>query len=224
MKLLIIEDYEPLRESLKQGFEENGCAVDATGDGEEGLWLATTGQYEVIVLDLRLPGLDGLEILRRLRVAKNPVHILILTAKDSLDDRVAGLDLGADDYLVKPFEFSELLARVRALVRRSYGQKAPVMLIGDLEVDTTARTVRRAGRIIDLTAREFAIIEILARKRGRVVSREFIVEGVYDFSAELGSNVIDVYIGRLRRKLGKTGETDLIRTVRGFGYVMGEES
>jgi DNA-binding response OmpR family regulator len=223
MKLLLIEDYKPLRESMEQGLRENGYAVDAAGDGEEGLWYASTGEYEVVVLDLRLPGMDGLEILRRLRAQKNRVHVLIVTARDTIDDRVEGLDLGADDYLVKPFEFSELLARVRALVRRKYDQKEPVIRVADVEVDTSSRAVRRGGRPIDLTLREYAIIEILARKAGRVVSRESIQESVYDFAAELSSNVIDVYIGRLRRKLETGGGNKILHTKRGFGYMLGEE-
>ena len=223
MKILLIEDYAPLRESLQQGLRENGYAVDAAGDGEEGLWYASTGEYEVVVLDLRLPGMDGLEILRRLRAQKNTVHVLIVTAKDSVHDRVEGLDLGADDYLVKPFEFSELLARVRALVRRKYDQKEPVIRVADVEVDTSARAVRRSGRSVDLTVREYAIMEILARMAGKVVSRETIMEGVYDFAAELSSNVIDVYIGRLRRKLEMRGGEKILHTKRGFGYMLGEE-
>ncbi len=223
MKILLIEDYAPLRESLQQGLSENGYAVDAAGDGEEGLWYASTGEYEVVVLDLRLPGMNGLEILRRLRAQKNKVHVLIVTAKDSVHDRVEGLDLGADDYLVKPFEFSELLARVRALVRRKYDQKEPVIRVADVEVDTSARAVRRSGRPVYLTVREYAILEILARKSGRVVSRETIMEGVYDFAAELSSNVIDVYIGRLRRKLEIEGGNNILHTKRGFGYMLGEE-
>ena len=223
MKILLIEDYAPLRESLQQGLRENGYAVDAAGDGEEGLWYASTGEYEVVVLDLRLPGMDGLEILRRLRAQKNKVHVLIVTAKDSVHDRVEGLDLGADDYLVKPFEFSELLARVRALVRRKYDQKEPVIRVADVEVDTSARAVKRSGQPLDLTLREYTIMEILARKAGRFVSRETIQEGVYDFAAELSSNVVDVYIGRLRRKLEMRGGEKILHTKRGFGYMLGEE-
>ena len=223
MKILLIEDYTPLRESMEQGFRENGYAVDATGDGEEGLWYASTGEYEVVVLDLRLPGLDGLEVLRRLRAQKNRVHVLIVTARDSVHDRVEGLDLGADDYLVKPFEFNELLARIRALVRRKYDQKEPVIRVADVEIDTSARAVKRSGQPLDLTLREYTIMEILARKAGRFVSRETIQEGVYDFAAELSSNVVDVYIGRLRRKLEMRGGEKILHTKRGFGYMLGEE-
>jgi len=222
MKILIIEDYDPLRESLCQGLVENGFAVDAAGDGEEGYGFVVTGQYDVIVLDLRLPDMDGLEILRRLRRKGNPVHVLILTAKDTVQDRVTGLDLGADDYLVKPFEFTELLARIRALVRRKYESKTPLARIGNLEVDTVARKARRDGKDLHLTSREFAILELLILRAGRVVSRDEIRENVYDFAAETESNVIDVYIGRLRKKLEKEGGSPLLHTKRGFGYILGE--
>lgn len=223
MKILLIEDYTPLRESIRQGLAENGYAVDCTGDGEEGLWYASTGEYDVLILDLRLPGMEGLEILRRLRAQKNKVHVLIVTARDSIDDRVEGLDLGADDYLVKPFEFNELLARVRALVRRKYDQKEPVIRVADMEIDTSARVVRRSGRSVDLTVREYAIMELLARKAGKVVSRETILEGIYDFASELSSNVIDVYVGRLRKKLESGEGSKVLHTKRGFGYMLGEE-
>ena len=223
MKILLIEDYKPLRESIKKGLIENGYAVDSTGDGEEGLWYSSTAEYDVVVLDLRLPGMDGLEVLKRLRAQKNKVHVLIITARDSVDDRVKGLDLGADDYLVKPFEFSELLARVRALVRRKHDQKEPVIRVGDLEIDTSDREVKRGGKLLDLTLKEYAIMEILARKAGRVVSREMILEGVYDFDSDLSSNVIDVYIGRLRKKLETEQGNRILHTKRGFGYMLGKE-
>ena len=223
MKILLIEDYKPLRESIKKGLIENGYAVDSTSDGEEGLWYASTGEYDVVVLDLRLPGMDGLEVLKGLRAQKNKVHVLIITARDSVDDRVKGLDLGADDYLVKPFEFSELLARVRALVRRKHDQKEPVIRVGDLEIDTSGREVKRGGKLLDLTVKEYAIMEILARKAGRVVSREMILEGVYDFASDLSSNVIDVYIGRLRKKLEAEQGNRILHTKRGFGYMLGKE-
>lgn len=222
MKILLIEDYEPLRESVRKGLLENVFTVDATGDGEEGLWYASTGEYDAVILDLRLPGLDGLEVLRKLRRQGSRVHVLIMTAKDAVQDRVLGLDTGADDYLVKPFEFSELLARIRALVRRRYGQKAPVIRVCDIELDTSKRTVKRNGKTLDLTLREYAIMEFLARKAGRFVSREAIQEGIYDFAAELSSNVIDVYIGRIRRKLETEGRDKVLHTKRGFGYMLGD--
>jgi len=224
MKVLLVEDYEPVRTSVAQGLREAGFAVDATGDGEEGLWFAQTGEYDAIVLDLMLPGTDGLTILRRLRGDANPVPVLVLTARDTVRDRVRGLDLGADDYLVKPFAFDELLARVRALVRRKYEEASPVLRVGDLEIDPGRRTVCRASRPVDLTAREYAILEFLAHRAGRVVSRTDIWEHVYDFNAEPNSNVIDVYVARLRRRLEEGGRPRLIHTRRGQGYVLGEPS
>ncbi|MFO8013738.1 MAG: response regulator transcription factor [Phycisphaerae bacterium] len=222
MKVLLVEDYEPVRTSVAQGLREAGFAVDATGDGEEGLWFAETGEYDAIVLDLMLPGTDGLTILRRLRDDANAVPILVLTAKDTVRDRVRGLDLGANDYLVKPFAFDELLARIRALVRRKYEEASPVLRVGDLEIDPGQRTVCRAGRPVDLTAREYAILEFLAHRAGRVVSRTDIWEHVYDFNAEPNSNVIDVYVARLRRRLERGGRARLIHTRRGQGYVLEE--
>jgi len=222
MRVLVIEDYRPLRESVVQGLSEDGFAVDATGDGEEGLWYARSGEYDVILLDLMLPKLSGLAILRSLREGGNPAHVLILTAKDALEDRLRGLNLGADDYLVKPFSLEELLARVRALVRRKYETKSPVIRVAGLEIDTVARCVRRGGQPIELTAREYAIIEYLAHRAGQTVARATIWEHIYDFAAEPNSNVIDVYIGRLRKKLREGGHPDPIHTRRGLGYVLGE--
>jgi DNA-binding response OmpR family regulator len=222
MRVLLIEDYQPLRKSLSRGLREAGFAVDAAADGEEGLRFARSGDYDVIVLDLMLPKLDGLTVLRRLREAGNPVHVLILTARDALSDRVTGLDLGADDYLAKPFALGELLARVRALVRRRYAAKSAVIRVGDLEVDTSSRAVRRAGEKVDLTAREYALLELLVMRAGHVLTRDEIWEHVYDFAAEVNSNVIDVYIGYLRKKLERDGLPRLIHTRRGLGYVLGE--
>ena len=221
MRLLLVEDNAPLRKSVAKGLREAGFAVDATGDGEEGLWFARTGEYDVIVLDLMLPKLDGLEILKRLRDQGNPVHILILTAKDKVDDRVRGLDLGGDDYLVKPFAFGELLARVRALVRRKYESKSASIQVADLEIDTRARSVRKAGRVVQLTAREYSLLEFLALRAGQVVTRTEIWEHIYDFAAEPNSNVIDAYIAHLRKKLEQDGQPHLIHTRRGMGYMMG---
>ncbi|GAG45443.1 unnamed protein product, partial [marine sediment metagenome] len=219
---LLVEDYEPIRTSVAQGLREAGFAVDATGDGQEGLWYARSGDYDVVVLDLMLPKVDGLTILRRLREHENPANVLILTAKDALDDRVRGLDLGADDYLVKPFAFEELLARVRALVRRKYEARSPVITVADLEIDTGTRTVRRAGRTVELTAREYAILEFLALRVGQVVTRTAIWDHIYDFDAEPGSNVIDVTVGHLRKRLEQGKRPRLIHTRRGVGYVLGE--
>lgn len=222
MRVLVIEDYEPVRQSIVQGLSEAGFAVDATGDGTEGLWYAGSGDYDVILLDLMLPGTDGLTILQKLRTQGNPVHVLVLTAKDTLDDRLRGLNLGADDYLVKPFALAELLARVRALIRRNYAAKSPVIRIADLDVDTNTQRVARAGRSIELTAREYAVLEYLAHRRGEPVTRTALWEHVYDFEAEPNSNVIDVYVGQLRKKLEEGGLSRLIHTRRGVGYVLEE--
>jgi DNA-binding response OmpR family regulator len=224
VKILVVEDFQLLRESLAQGLREAGYAVDATGDGEEGLWYATTGDYDVIVLDLMLPGVDGLSILKKLRLKQSPAHVLVLTAKDTSEDRVRGLDSGADDYLVKPFVFAELLARVRALVRRKHQTKSPVLRTADLEIDTTRRLVRRAGQSIELSAREYAMLELLAARAGQVVTRDDIREHVYDFASSAESNVVDVFIGHLRRKIEREGLPRLIQTRRGHGYVLTENT
>ena len=221
MRVLIVEDDGPLREALRQGLEEAGFAVDASGDGEEGLWYARSNAHDVVVLDLMLPGIDGLVILSLLRREGSAVPILILTARDTVADRVKGLNLGADDYLVKPFAFAELLARVRAMVRRGYNNKDPVIRVADLEIDTAGHTVRRGDRAIDLSAREYALLEFLAARAGQVVSRTAIGEHMYDFNSDPESNVIDVYIGHLRRKIELPGRSKLIHTKRGQGYLLG---
>jgi two-component system OmpR family response regulator len=221
MRVLLVEDYAPLRNSLTQGLREAGFAVDAAADGEEGLWFARSNEYDTIVLDIMLPKLDGLTLLTRVRHAGNRAPVLLLTAKDTVDDRVTGLDLGADDYLVKPFAFQELLARVRALARRRYEKPDPVIRINDLELNTATRSVRRDGRAIDLTPREYALLELLAMRAGDVVSRSDIWEHLYEFRSDADSNVVDVYIGYLRKKLETPGKPRLIHTRRGQGYVLG---
>jgi DNA-binding response OmpR family regulator len=222
MRVLVVEDYPPLRTSVARGLREAGHAVDVAADGTEGLALATASDYDVVVLDLMLPGTDGLTVLRTLRARRAEARVLILTARDGLKDRVRGLDLGADDYLVKPFALEELLARVRALVRRRYGAASPVVRIAGLEIDTGGRVVLANGERVDLTAREYSILEVLALRAGRIVTREEISEHVYDWAADVASNVVDVYVGYLRRKLGAAGLPPLIRTHRGIGYSLGE--
>jgi DNA-binding response OmpR family regulator len=222
MRALVVEDYPPVRDAIVAGLTENGFAVDSAHDGEDGLWLAEQNPYDVIVLDIMLPKLDGLGILQKLRTAGSSVPVLVLTARDGVDDRVRGLDTGADDYLVKPFAFAELLARVRALVRRRY-ETPPIVRIADLEIDTTKRAVRRNGEPITLSAREYALLEYLAMRAGQVVSRTEIWEHVYDFHSDAHSNVVDVYIGYLRKKLDRDGAAKLIHTRRGQGYVLGIE-
>jgi DNA-binding response OmpR family regulator len=224
MRLLLVEDYPPLQKSVAKGLREAGFAVDVTGDGEEGLWYATTNDYDVVILDLMLPKVDGLTILRQLREKGRPVHVLILTAKDTVADRVRGLDQGADDYLVKPFAFEELLARVRALARRAYRAKNPSLEVGDLRIETPAQRVWRGRQEIQLTPREYALLEYLALRAGEVVSRTDIWEHVYEFNSEADSNVVDVYIGYLRKKLERPGKPPLIHTLRGRGYSLGTGS
>ena len=225
MRLLVVEDYEPLRESLVEGLSEAGYAVDATGDGREGLWYVGDGAYDVVVLDLMLPGVDGLSILRRMREEGKQGAVLILTSKGEVGDRVLGLDEGADDYLVKPFAFEELLARVNALVRRRYSVGSSRIEVGGLWVDLKGREAGWGEEKVELTAREFGILEVLALNRGRVVTRTEISEHLYGFDCEPESNAIDVHVGQLRRKLGGVGgevAVGLVRTRRGMGYVLEE--
>ena len=221
MRVLIVEDQERLRRWLQKGLKEADFVVDAAADGPEGLWYALGNRYDVIVLDLMLPGLDGLSILRRLREAGRDDQVLILTAKDTVPDRVQGLDLGADDYLVKPFAFEELLDRVRALVRRGYGKHSPAIEIGELRIDTAKRRVWLREQEIELRAMEYKLLEYLARRAGETVSRTEIWEHLYDFGSQTVSNVVDVYVGCLRRKLDRPGAKSLIQTRRGLGYVLG---
>jgi DNA-binding response OmpR family regulator len=222
MRVLVVEDYAPLQKALVRGLRDAGYAVDATGDGQEGASYARFTEYDVIVLDLMLPRRDGWSILDELRQRRNSAQVLILTAKDQVPDRVRGLDLGADDYLVKPFAFDELLARVAALVRRKYDCRMPVVRVADLEIDRNLRTVRRSGQTIDLSPRESSLLEFLAARPGRFVSRDEIRQHVYDFDSIPGSNVIDVYIRSLRRKVERPGLPCLIHTRRGHGYSLGE--
>jgi DNA-binding response OmpR family regulator len=221
MRVLVVEDFELLREAISQGLREAGFSVDSAADGNSGLWQAQSAKYDVIILDLMLPQLDGLTLLKQLRGEGCAAHVLILTAKDTTPDRITGLDSGADDYLVKPFDFAELLARVRALVRRQYNTKNPVLRIDDLEIDTAARAVRRSGHEVDLTPREYALLELLAARQGQVVTRAEIWEHVYDFNEDATSNVVDVFIGHLRRKIESPGRPRLIHTRRGHGYMIG---
>jgi DNA-binding response OmpR family regulator len=219
MRVLLVEDYEPLRKSIARGLREAGYIVEVAVDGEEALWHVRSGSHDVVVLDLMLPRVDGWSVLRRLRESGNAAHVLVLTARDALDDRVRGLNLGADDYMVKPFAFQELLARVRALVRRKYEAKSPRIRVADLEVDRESRSVQRAGEAVKLTAREFALLEFLVLRVGRVVTRTEIWDHLYE-SGEMDSNVVDVYVGYLRRKLEREGLPRLIHTRRGIGYVL----
>ena len=224
MKVLVVEDNEPLRRSISQRLRESGFAVDETGDGPEGLWLATENKYAVAILDLMLPGLDGIELLRKMRKQNEDSSVLIITARDQVGDRVAGLDAGADDYLVKPFALDELMARVRALTRRAHSVKNPILKVGDLEIDTRRRAASRGGEAIGLTAREYALLELLALRAGEVVSRAEIWEQLYDFNQDPESNVVDVFVAYLRRKIEREGKPKLIHTRRGMGYILEERA
>lgn len=220
MRLLLIEDSERLRRSLSEGLRRSGFAVDAAEDGGVGLAFAEVNAYDAIVLDLMLPKVDGLEVLRRLRQGGNAAQVLILSALDQAADRIRGLDLGADDYLIKPFAFEELVARLRALVRRRYGAKDPVLRFRHLEVDTAAKFVRIEGRAAALPPLEYALLEILLLRRGRVLSKCEIQERLYDAAAEIASNVIEVLVSSLRRKVQPPGTSQIIVTRRGQGYLI----
>ncbi len=220
MRVLVVEDSPRLQRTLGLALRKSGYAVDSATDGEEGLWLAESHDYDVIVLDVMLPKRDGFSVLAELRRKNRPAHVLLLTARDTVADRVAGLDSGADDYLVKPFALEELLARVAALCRRAYGTKQTRLIIGDLEIDTAARHATRAGRALDLTAREYLLLEYLARRRGQVVSRAEIEEHIYNEQVDPLSNVVDSAVSCLRKKLAAAAAAPLIHTRRGLGYVL----
>ncbi|MFN8160227.1 MAG: response regulator transcription factor [Solirubrobacterales bacterium] len=220
MRLLIAEDDRKLAGSLARGLRGEGYAVDVAADGEEALFNARVYDYDAVILDVMLPGADGISVCRALREEERWFPVLMLTARDGVDDRIRGLDVGADDYLVKPFDFGELVARLRALLRRGAPERPAVLRLGDLEVDPASRTVKRAGTLVELTAREYALLEFLARRAGEVVSRTEILEHVWDRNYEGSGNVVDVYVGYLRRKLEQPFGRPLIRTVRGAGYVL----
>ncbi len=221
MRVLIVEDSESLRESLRAGLSREGFAVDVAGDGQLGLSYARNNPYDILVLDLMLPKLDGMSLLTQLQPKEDRPHVLVLTARDRVEDRVHGLNAGADDYLSKPFAFEELLARIHALVRRRYEERSGELSIGGLSVDVVARRATHAGHALDLTAREYALLEYLALRRGQTVTREEIEDHIYGVNKLPASNAVDSAICILRAKLGPEGK-DLIRTRRGQGYVLGE--
>ena len=220
MRILVVEDEKKMAAFIKRGLEEEGAVVDIAYDGEDGLFRAATGNYDLIILDITLPRLDGLEVCRRLRDDRIPTPILLLTARDSVEMKVRGLDSGADDYLTKPFAFAELLARIRALTRRNTGQVSMRLQVGDLVLDPLTRRVTRAGQPIELTSKEFSLLECFMRHPDQVLSRTVLAEKVWNESFDAFTNVIDVYVNYLRNKIDRNFSPRLIHTVRGAGYVL----
>lgn len=225
MKILIVEDEQKLLSILRQGLREQGLAVDPAHDGDEGLRMAAAAAYDAIILDVMLPGKSGFQVLQELREAGDKTPVLMLTARSGVEDRVQGLDLGADDYLSKPFAFKELLARLRAITRRPQAELQTTLKVADLELNPQKHEVRRAGQPIDLSPREFALLELLLRHKDVVVTRAMILDQVWDsgYSFDGGSGVVDVYINYLRRKVDQPFSRRLIHTVRGSGYTLGEK-
>jgi heavy metal response regulator len=224
MRVLIVEDEEKVSRFIVRGLTAESFAVDSAADGRSGLELATTYNYDLIILDLMLPVLSGTEVLRRIRRADQRVPILMLTAKDAVSDKVEHLEAGADDYLTKPFAFAELIARVKALLRRGAVDRPNILRVADLELDRLAQQVRRGNRRIELTAKEYALLEYLMTNAGRVLSRTMIIDHVWDQSFDGATNIVDVYVRHLRGKVDDGNDKKLIRTVRGMGYLVGDEA
>jgi len=220
MRILLIEDEKKVSNFIKKGLEEEHYAVDTAFDGEEGLFMAEMDEYDLIVLDLMIPKIDGWEVLRRIRERKNMVPVLVLTAKVSVDDIVKGLDSGCDDYLTKPFAFMEFLARVRALLRREKTDKEPLLTIGDLTLSLVTHKVMRKGKEIELTSKEYALLEYFMRNPDKILTRTMISEHVWDSHFDSMTNLVDVYVNYLRKKIDKDFEPKLIHTIRGVGYVI----
>lgn len=220
MRILVVEDDARLAAVLRNGLNEQGFAVEVAGEAQAGLALALATAFDAVLLDVNLPGADGFEVVRQLRAHGDAVPILVLTARSSVEDRVKGLDLGADDYLSKPFDFKELLARLRAITRRPSIEPSAVLRVADLELNPTTKEVRRGRRKIELTAKEFALLEYLMRKKGVVVTRGMILDHVWDLNYHGASNLVEVYINYLRRKVDQDFDPKVIHTLRGFGYVL----
>lgn len=218
MRLLVVEDQPRMAAVLRRGLTEAGFAVDVASDGEDGTWYATENDYDAIVLDVMLPGVDGFDVLHGLRAAGRRSPVLLLTARDAVEDRVRGLDLGADDYLTKPFAFAELLARLRALLRRGGAGAAPILAVGDLTLDPARRVICRRGRPVVFTAKEYALLECFMRRPGEVLSKTELIEHVWDAGFDADSNVVEVYIGYLRQKIDRPFGTRSLETIRGMGY------
>jgi two-component system OmpR family response regulator len=224
MRVLIVEDQPKLAALLARGLREEGHAADIAERGEDALWMAPAAAYDAIVLDVMLPGIDGFEVCRRLRRSSVWTPVLMLTARDAVGDRVIGLDAGGDDYLAKPFSFDELLARLRALTRRAPAERPVAVAVGDLRLDPAAHRIWRGDREIELSAKEFALLELLMRRPGHVLSRSQLLEGAWDMSYERRSNIVDVYIRHLREKIDRPFGTETIETVRGVGYRLRERA
>jgi len=222
MRILLVEDEKKVASFIQQGLAEEHYSVDVAHDGEKGLLMAESEQYDLLILDVMLPKKNGLEVIKDFRARKGTTPALMLTAKSATDDKVAGLDSGADDYLTKPFAFAELLARVRSLLRRGAREKSTVLAMADLELDTVTHKAKRAGRLIELTAKEYALLEYFLRNKERVLSRTLISEHIWDYNFDTGTNIIDVYVNHLRNKIDSGAEKKLIHTVRGVGYVIKE--
>jgi two-component system copper resistance phosphate regulon response regulator CusR len=224
LKILVVEDEKKAAAYLRKGLSENGFVVDVAGEGEEGLHLARTGGHDLIILDVMLPERDGWSVITELRRSGRQTPVLFLTARDSVQDRVRGLELGADDYLVKPFAFSELLARVRSILRRGPGRQPDTLKLADLEMDLVRHKAARAGKRLDLTPKEFSLLVLLVRRAGEVLSRTLIAEQVWDMNFDGGTNVVEVHVRRLRAKVDEPFDRKLIHTVRGVGYVLEERA
>jgi len=224
MRVLIVEDQPKLAALLARGLREEGHAADIAARGEDALWMAPAASYDAVVLDIMLPGIDGFETCRRLRQNEVWTPVLMLTARDAVGDRVTGLDAGADDYLAKPFSFDELLARLRALTRRAPAERPVLVAVGDLRLDPAAHRIWRGEREIELSAKEFALLELLMRRPGSVLTRSQLLEGAWDMSYERRSNIVDVYIRHLREKIDRPFGTETIETVRGVGYRLKEHA
>lgn len=223
MRLLVVEDEKKVSSFIKKGLEEEGYAVDLAFDGKIGLQMAMDRVHDLVILDINLPGMNGLSVLQELRKEKVQIPVLLLTVRANIEDKVLGLDSGADDYLTKPFAFDELLARIRALLRRQTGANRSVLQFADLTLDIASRTAFRGGRKIDLTAKEYAFLDYFMRNPGRILTRTQIAEHVWDYDFDSATNVIDVFVNYLRRKIDTDGSRKLIHTVRGVGYVLKEE-
>jgi heavy metal response regulator len=222
MKILLVEDEKKVASFIKRGLEEEHFIVDVAYDGESGEFMALTSEYDLIILDILLPKKNGFEVLKSLRANGIQTPILILTAKGSIDDKVEGLNSGADDYLTKPFAFAELIARIRSLLRRTSSEKSNIIKVADLELDTVKHIAKRGEKIIELTAREYSLLEYFMRNKGRVLTRTMIAEHIWDYHFDTGSNIIDVYVRRLRKKIDEGFPKKLIHTIRGVGYIIKE--